>query len=194
MNLQDTVLRGEEIIIGDSSTFNAIGPDVLLEECTIRCRVPADCLSVAGKLVRSLVVVESRFTGFSWLDARIVDCTFQGWFSENEFGTVSNANGCCESCVFRDANLEDCIFYGESCESHAFPKWPNFVILHPHKNSVEMQNCSKIDSIADVVGSIEFLDGEADAIAYNSRSLAKRLRVKVEDVQGFFSQFPFVRM
>jgi len=194
MNLQDTVIRGEEIVIDESKTFNAIGSDVLLEECTIRCKVPAKSLSVRGKLVKSLVIVEGHLTAFSWLEARLMGCTFQGVFKENEFGTLSGFNGSCESCAFTDADLDDCTFYGDSCESHTFPRWPHFVVLHPHQQLTEMQKCPKNDRIAEVVNSIEFLDEEAHAITYNSQSLAKRLNVTAEEIRSFFSQFSFVQM
>ncbi|QDU14157.1 hypothetical protein CA11_19610 [Gimesia maris] len=49
MNLQDIVIQGEEIVIDDSKTFNAIGSDVVLENCTIRCSVPAKSMSIRGK-------------------------------------------------------------------------------------------------------------------------------------------------
>ena len=194
MNLQGTIIQGEEIVIDDSTTFNAIGNDVVLEQCTIRCSVPAKSLSVRGKLVRCLVIVESDLTGFSWLEARLIGCTFQGVFKENEFGTISGSTGSCESCIFTDAVLEDCSFYGESCDSHTFPKWPVFVILNPHRNLAELQSRQKHDQLADVVDSIEFLDEEANAITYNSETLAKRLGLSIDDIQSFFSQFAFVQM
>ncbi|QDT25172.1 hypothetical protein Enr10x_04670 [Gimesia panareensis] len=194
MNLQDTVIKGEEIVIDDSKSFNAIGSGVVLEKCTIRCSVPAQSLSIRGKLVGSLVIAESHLTGFSWLEAKLNSCTFQGVFKENEFGTLSGSNGSCESCDFSEADLEDCSFFGTSSESLTFPKWPYFVILNPHRHLAEMQDRPKHDRIADVVDSIEFLDEEASAITYNSGSLAQRLGLSIGEVQSFFSQFAFVQM
>lgn len=194
MHLHDTVIQGEEIVIDDSTTFNAIGSDVVLEKCTIRCSVPGNSLSVRGKLDRCLIITENALSGFSWLDSRLRGCIFQGIFKENEFGSISGSNGCCESCDFRGADLEDCSFYGEYCESHTFPKWPNFVILNPHRHLAEMRSRPKINPIADIVDSIEFLGEEAKAITYNSQSLAKRRRIDINDIRTFFSQFAFVKM
>lgn len=194
MNLQDTVIKGEEIVIDDSKCFNAIGSGVLLEKCTIRCNVPAKSLGIRGKLVDSLVIAGSHLSGFSWLEAKLFRCTFQGVFKDNEFGTISGLNGNCESCDFSDADLEDCSFYGKSAESHTFPKWPYFVILNPHRHLAEMQKCPQPDQIADVVNSIKFLDEEASAITFNSESLAQEPGLSIGEVQGFFSQFAFVQM
>lgn len=194
MNLQNTVILGEEIVIDDGKTFNAIGSGVVLEKCTVKCRIPAKSLSIRGKLIRTLVVAESDLTGFSWLEASLNGCTFQGTFEENEFGTISGSTGSCESCVFSDAVLEDCIFFGESCDSHTFPKWPSFVILDPHENLTELQSRPKHERLSDVVDSIEFLDEEANAITYNSEALGKRLGLSVDQIRSFFSQFSFVQM
>lgn len=194
MNLQNIVIHGEEIVIDDSSTFNAIGRDVVLDTCTLRCRVPSANLSIRGKLLNSRVIVETDLKGFSWLDARLISCTLQGVFKDNEFGSLSGFNGSCETCVFTDSDLDDCTFYGGSCELHAFPKWPHFVVLHPHRHLAEMQSCLKHDQIADIVDSIEFLDDEANAVTYNSRSLSQRLGVGIENIRQYFSQFSFVKM
>lgn len=193
-NLQDTTIRGEEIVIDDGTTFNAIGAGVVLEDCTVRCRVPAGALDVQGRIVKSLVIVESDFAGFSWVDVELVECTFQGHLQENEFGTVGQSKGCCRSCVFRDADLDDCVFFGDDSDTHTFPAWPNFVMLDPHLHVAEMQAHSTDGPFADVVGAIDYLHEDGRAVAYNARVLAKRVGVGVDDVRRFFSRFSFVRM
>lgn len=194
MNLQNTVIRGQEIVIDDASTFNAIGDGVVSEDCVIRCHVPSKSLSIRGELIRTRVVVKKKLRGFSWPEARLRECMFEGVFQENEFGTVSNMRGFCESCNFENADLDDCIFYGLSSESHTFARWPQLVLMQPHANLGEMQARPKSDALAIIVDSTEYLDEEATAITYNAESLAKRSAISVEEIREFFSQFSFVRM
>ncbi len=197
MRLHDTLIRNEEIVIDDNDTFNSIGKDAVLEDCIIRCNVAAKNISIQGQLIRSRIVAQSELLGFSWLQAKLTECTFQGVFRENEFGTINLFDGFCEGCVFANANLDDCIFYGESAASHTFPKWPNIVVLNPRQHFDEMQEQSKKfdnDTLLDLVGSIKYFDAEMTAIAYRAESLSNRLTLSTDEIQHFFSQFRFVRM
>lgn len=157
--------------------------------------MPAKSLAIDGKLVNTKLIFEKPLVGFSWLEARLQGCTFQGHLKENEFGVLSGSNGCCERGVFTDADLDDCTFYGDIARAaHEFPLWPNFVILDPHRHLGEMQRAHPCEQLVDVVDSIEFLDSEASATTYNAEALAKRCGLKPEEIKRFFSQFPFVRM
>ncbi len=194
MNLQNIRLKGEEFVIDGVNTLNTIGKNTVLEDCTLRLRVPSDCLSIQGELIDTTVIVEKGMAGYSWLDAKLIRCTFQGTFRENEFGAVSNEDGCCDAGVFTNANLDDCTFYGDSSDLHIFPTWPNFVIRDPLRHLPEMQNRPKCEELEIFVDSHEYLDEEAAASAYNVNTIAKRHDVDHAAVKKFFSQFPFVRM
>lgn len=194
MNLQSVTLKGEQVTIDDSQIFNAIGSDVVLEGCTLRCSVPSESLSICGKLLNTTVIIENELTGFSWLDAKLIQCKFLGHFKENEFGTLSGSNGCCQAGAFKGAVMDDCTFYGPASESNIYPAWPHFVILNPHMHFEAMKNCPMSVPLSDVVYSIEFLDEEATAVAYNADALAQWLSEDIEAIKRFFSQFPFVRM
>jgi hypothetical protein len=194
MNLQNIEIRNEEIVIDDPKAFNTIGRDVVLEDCTVRCRVPAKGLSIRGKLVKTLIIAERELKGFPWLEASLFGCTLQGVFKENRFGTFRGSSGICKSCIFSDAVLDDCSFYGEFFDTHTYPKWPCFVILNPRDNLAEMQSQPKDDRLSIVVDSMEFLGEEANAITYNAKSLAKRTGLSADEIQVFFSQFSFVKL
>lgn len=51
MNLQNKTIKNQEILIDDISVFNAIGSDVILKNCTVKCLVPANSLGIRGTLI-----------------------------------------------------------------------------------------------------------------------------------------------
>jgi len=194
INLQNIQLENEVITIDDRNSFNAIGKTAVLNNCIIKCQVPAKCLSICGTLKNSTIIADRLLKGFSWTDATLVDCTFQGAFKENTFGTTSNSEGLCKSGVFVDADLDDCDFYGTLDESHRFPSWPNFVILHPHQHAATMREAAKTDGLSIFADSIQFLDEEATAMALNANAFCKRSKESIETVRSYFSQFDFVKL
>ena len=134
MKIQEN-LKNKEILINDSKCYNMIGPGAVLEDCTLKISVPAKSLGIHGTLINTSVIVEKERVRFSWLDATLIRYSFIGTFKENEFGNLFRPNAdYSENCVFTDAILHDCQFFGESTKSHAYPKWPHFVVLDPHLN------------------------------------------------------------
>lgn len=193
INLQNVHLTNEEIIIDDRLEFSAIGKTAVLENCIVRCMVPAKCFAIHGTLRNSTIIAERELKGFSWLDATLLNCTFQGIFKENNFGTMSDSQGACKSGIFTDADLDDCYFIGNLDESHRFPTWPNFVLLHPHLHASELKDRTSCSQFAEIAGWIKFLHKEVSAMAFNAHTISKRLKVDIDGLRNFLSHFDFVK-
>ncbi|QDU96805.1 hypothetical protein [Lignipirellula cremea] len=192
MNLQSVEIENQEMVINDTQDFNAIGPDVILKNCTLRLKVPAKCLSIRGTLEHTKIHAQRKLGGFSWVDAKLKFCTFQGKFPDNAFGEFAGSKGYCLECDFSSADIDGCMFFGKSSTTHRYPAWPSFVLLDPHVNWLAMKAKAMPDWIADDVNSIEYLHKEVTAVGYNAQSLSKHMGVSIEDIRQFYSQFDFV--
>lgn len=194
MNIQNS-LKGKEIVIDDSAIYNTIGKEAVLEDCTLKIRVPTKSMGIYGKLINTSIIAEKRLYRFSWLEATLIRCKFFGTYKENQFGNITNpAAGLTESCVFTDAVLNDCDFYGDLSKTHTFPKWPHFVLFDSHINLHTMKNSVKNDKISIIIDAIEYADEHLSAMTFNAPAVSHRLGITEEELKSFFSQFNFVSM
>jgi len=194
MNLQNKTIQNKEILIDNSSIFNTIGTDVILKNCTVRCFVPANSLGIRGTLIDTTIIIEKKFTNFSWLEANLEACKFIGTLDNNQFGTKQKGVGSAKGCDFSEAKIDDCLFFGEDSSSHIFPLWPNFTILNPKENLADLHKVmDKDEIIEDIVDSIEFFDKELGAITFDAKQLAKELGVKTDEIKKSIASFHFIK-
>ena len=194
MKISGEHIIGQEIIIDDGKTRNSIKPDAILEDCTLRLRVPSNKLMIRGTLINTTISMEKKNANYYWFYAKLIQCTFIGTIVENNFGPVGDFDGKCESCDFSNAKLESCQFFGDSVESHIYPSWPYLTIINPLQNLDTMISREETGNMPEIVDALEYANKELRAIVYNANMLAKRHDIDVETIKQFFSQFPFVRM
>ena len=63
MNIQNQTLENEEIVINDKKTFNAIGDEVTLINCTVYVSVPAKDVAISCKMIGGELVAKREMFG-----------------------------------------------------------------------------------------------------------------------------------
>jgi hypothetical protein len=192
MNIQDKTITDEVIEISDKAVFNAIGSNSCLDRCILKCLVPANSLDICGKIVNSRVIIGDSLKRFSWEDALIESCVFEGRLKDHSFGGFGGRRGICRNCDFSIADLDDCTFYGEESVSNMFPKWPNFAVFDPVAHMVEMMQHRVPDRLKYTVAAFEFAEPETTVIAFNAIALSKRTKESIDVIKNYFSSFSFV--
>lgn len=192
MNLQNTKVENQEVVISDGTIFNAIGPNVTLENCVIKCSVPAKSISLQGRFYNCKFIVEKPLNNFSWLDAKFEHCSFHGLLKSNEFGSLPKHSGYTRACDFSEAFLQDCVFYGNDCASNFYPKWPIFTVEKCEQHIVLLHD-SNDDILIEIADSLDDYDDSLGAICFNAETFSKELGVTSENIKNSLKLVDFIK-
>lgn len=191
MNLKNQTLVGEELIIDDTKSFNAIGKDVVLKDCKIKISVPTKALGIRGKIIGGEVTVKKELHGFHWLEAHLEGVRFTGSLTNNRFGNLNgygNSEGFITKCNFRDTRLRDCEFFNCDVESIVFPGWPCICIKNIDLIHREISSYDVPDSLADFLDYIEdddLCDDDLVALTLDCEKISKKESIPMEDLKAW---------
>ncbi|TWT94620.1 hypothetical protein [Stieleria varia] len=195
LKIFDQEVVDQNICIDDEKSFSVIGKHAVLRGCTIDCRVPARAVSFDGaRLEDCRVIAKKTLKGFSWLRTRLIDTTFEGNFTENEFGHLESEgpNGHIEACSFASANVDGCQFFGCDVDSLVLPGWPYLTIKNPFHEADAMASLATMSDLRVICKSFRYCDSNAVAMVNSASTLESEFGIPIEDLKTFFRQFDHV--
>lgn len=132
MNIDYTELFEKEITLA-ADEVNCLGPQLVLENCTIRSACDHDTLKIVGlQMSGGNFIQHKRLTNFQFDGAQFIDVKFSGNFIGCDFGDWETSDRSSVSgCDFSDAVLDACRFLNCDMQGILLPEWPCFTILHP---------------------------------------------------------------
>lgn len=145
LHLEKKTLENSAIVLTDE-VHNYLGHELVLNNCDLTLRLTSRALTIVDvRFVNCRIRTTKRLVGFQmWCGAVITGCKFTGQYRGNDFGNWPDQHhrGAIENSDFSDAILDGCRFFGCNIDSLKFPKWPCFVISHPHSRKTDFQSFS----------------------------------------------------
>lgn len=183
------------IIIDDKTTFNAIGADVILNDCVIESSVPASSLSIRARIIGGSFESKVQLNGFSWCEAHLEKVAFSGRYRNNRFGLLPEYGnkGAVHACDFSSATLDDCEFYNCDVDSLVFPAWPHLTVLHPKQFMSTLDKHIVTDTGRDFFDFLQYLDDDCKAIVRKVTKLTLPEGFPIDDLRAMASLTPHLR-
>ena len=141
--------RGQTLDLGNHDASDIIYGGAFLHNCVINIRGSSFRIEDANML-NCRINAEHPVTDVSFLEAVFENCTFEGMFSNCNFGYRRGAsqtpNAYYRKCNLTGATMDECEFYIGDPDSTQWPRWPNITILNPRRN---LQNWNSIAFLLD---------------------------------------------
>jgi len=195
MDIDYTKISEQDIKL-TSEEANFLGPELVLENCTINSNCDRDTLTIAGlTMIGGDFIQHARLSDFHFSRAHLINVKFTGNFIGCDYGDWEKLDRSSVSgCDFSEAILDGCRFL--NCDMHGIqlPKWPNFAILNPiNARSVVLSRKwpSEIGITLDVYTDN---DPECVAICGNAEILAKEDKISLDDLRELLMTLPGINI
>jgi hypothetical protein len=191
---ENQTMEGQRLELGDHNFRYYLGPNLVLQRCTLVLRVPSDLLHLAGpRFVDCTLEVKRQLTEVCWYTAHLKGCRFTGRLFSCDFGHFSGSKllywdkGGIEDCDFTAAHLHACRFVGCDTSTLKFPRWPYFTLLDPYRRHREFASIMWPREIRSWFTGYDRFHEKTVAATFSATALAKeagisedRLRALVE--------------
>jgi len=191
MDIDYTKLARTEIKLSGSEV-NFLGPELVLENCSIHSECDCNTLCIAGlKMNGGDFIQHSPLNDFHFNRAHLVNVKFIGNFIGCDFGDWetsdrSSVNGC----DFSDAVLDGCRFLNCDMDEIQLPKWPNFAILNPIDARPVLLSRKWPSDIGVTLDVYTDNDPECVAICGNAEVLSKEDKISLDDLRELLMTLP----
>ncbi len=142
--ITDRIMEGERLELGDKNLRYYLGPNLVMQRCTLVLRVPSDLLHPVGvRFIDCTIEVKKQLKEVMWYEAELKGCRFTGRLFSCDFGHKPSAVipyrdiGGIADCDFTAAHLHLCRFVGCDASTLKFPRWPYFTLLEPYRRHRE---------------------------------------------------------
>ncbi len=186
-------LGGETLHLGmDLKTQPVLGPDLVLEGCTVVNEVGADVIIAGLTMTGGTWRQESPWRDAEIDRARFRDVRFEGQYSGVTFGNwdAPEAAGL-EGCDFSAATLDGIRFLHGGHKALTLPSWPHFAVDAP------AEAYAALSGLALGNGSLEIdfevildQDPSCTLVVENAQAIADRAKVSLQDVRAIVEQLP----
>ncbi len=141
-------VENERLELTDKEAHYFLGPHLVMRNCTLVLRVPAQRLFFVGaRFIDCTFEVRQELKNHQqWLAASLTGCRFKGRMSGCDFGHWPEYMdlpgfqlGSIEDCDFTEARLDGCRIMGSDPATLRFPKWPCFTLLDPIRRAPELR-------------------------------------------------------
>jgi uncharacterized protein YjbI with pentapeptide repeats len=135
INLTHQALHGETINLDREKNLHALGPGLVLNDCTINSAVGAKGAVFAGVSMTGGIYHQSTtLKNFEFDRAHFDRVKFTGEYCGVTFGNYADAKlGSITGCDFSGAALDGCRFAHCNADTMVFGNWPSFVIVNPQR-------------------------------------------------------------
>jgi hypothetical protein len=175
-----------------------LGPNLVVENCRV----------VLPRSTRAITISNAQFTGcrfqtntkfksfHDWCAAELINCSFFGYYEGNDFGYWEEISlkGKIKGCNFSGAILDGCRFFDCDIDSIAFPLWPCFAILNPHRITHQFEATNWPGELEHWFGGISFSPKNTLAIVGYAPELVKKYGASEDELRIILEQFPEIRL
>lgn len=191
MNFKNQHLSQREISITDDEV-NVLGPDLVLEGCSILSSCTAEALVIAGlRMKEGAFDQRSPLSNYHFERAHFEGVSFVGSYSGCDFGDWdSDQKSSIVNCDFTNARLDGCRFLRCKTETIRFPKWPYFTIINPGAARQYVLSQSWPGRVATTLGIYTDVDPECVAITGDAERIAKKNKLALSDFRDLLAKIP----
>lgn len=188
MKLRDQVLNSEVLKL-ENDNPSVLGPGLILNNCILDSRIPADCMIIAG-----LTMTGGNFNqhvelrDFHFENAHLNNVIFTGKFIGCDFGDWDDTStSSINNCDFKDCHLDGVRFLNADVDSIALPKWPHFFIRSPEKCDPNI-NIHGLPKKLGITLNVYFdEEPECSAIVGNAQRLAEENGISIDEIRKILS-------
>lgn len=191
MNLRNQNLSRQKVVLTDNEV-NVLGPDLILDECSVCSECSAEALVIAGLRMNGGVFEQkSPLSNFHFERAHLDGVSFFGSYSGCDFGdwdtdqnsSIANAN-------FANARLDGCRFLNCDARTILFPRWPCFTIIDPSAARQFVMLQAWPGRLGGVLDLYTDQDPECMAITGDAERIAKKYGLSLLDLKKSLETIP----
>lgn len=181
-------IENQKIILPNVE-MNYLGHNLILKNCEVVIDTSAKGLVVADvQFINSRIVVKKTLNNFRWHSADLIDCSIQGKFVGNDFGSRDfgiASRGVVQNCDFSLAILDGCRFFDCDVDSLIVPPWPCFALKKP-LDKIEWLREFEGGELAELAEIYEDDGLNPDMIVESAISVAKETGIDIEILREAF--------
>ncbi len=191
MKFKNQHLSQQEISLSDDEV-NTLGPELVLEDCSVVSSCTAEAIVIAGVRMKGGVFDQRLpLSNYHFERAHFERVSFIGSYSGCDFGDWdSEQKSSIVDCDFTNARLDGSRFLRCKTETIRFPKWPCFTIVNPRsaRQYVISQNWpGRVGTTLDIYTDA---DSECVAITGDAERIAKKNKLSVTDFRNLLIKIP----
>jgi hypothetical protein len=190
--IENRTMEGERLELGDKNLRYYLGPNLVMQRCTLVLRMPSALLHPVGvRFIDCTIEIKRQLKDMDWYTAYLKGCSFTGRLFNCDFGRTLNPVaayhedvGGIEDCDFTAAHLHLCRFVGCDASTLKFPRWPYFTLLDPYRRHREFASMMWPREIRSWFSGFDEYPENTAAMTYSATAFAKQAGVSEDRIKA----------
>lgn len=196
IDLRDTEIRDETIVFEPGTTLHGLGPNLILENCTLDVKVGGGGIIYSGVTLRNCTfnqrvpLKNEQFDRVHWDSVRMT-----GHYSGCDFGNWDDpSKGSVRNCDFSAAVMDGIRFINIDPDSITLPLWPHFALVKPSAALDYVRSQSWPRRIGVALDIMADNDPRCSMVVDNAKRLAEKDGISIEEVRSLITNIPGLRI
>lgn len=196
IDLRDTEIVGETIDIAPSPTLHGLGPNLILNNCTLNVKVGSGGIIYSGVALNNCIfnqcvpLKNEQFDRVHWDGVKMT-----GHYSGCDFGNWDDpAQGSIRNCDFSAATMDSLRFINADAENIALPGWPYFALVEPNTALEYVRSQTWPRRLGIALDIMADNDPRCAMVVDSAVRLAEKDGISVDEVRSLIANIPGLRI